>query len=477
MSKNRIVLTLSAFGLVVVSFFLGRQWTSYEQDLRQTDNESANARSVTSSNQKELPATPVDLTQVSRGTVSSKLELTGNFLPRRRTMVVSEVDGIVRAIPRSGRRIEVTVEDREYSEELGLDLGTPVKQGDVLLQLDRTEYELELSAARSRLLKAQKDLEDLLAWKRPEVVRRLKAMREEAKSAVESAQSDFQRIESLLNQRATSQQEFDNVQARLRSARAAVERAEADLAEAEAGPTESQIAVAQALVKQAEADVELREDRLQKTTIKAPYDSVIVERFVEEGERVTSQPRVELMELMDLSMVIVQVGVPERYMGRIKMEDWVQVHAEGSTEPVPGIVILVNEKVDYETRTFRVRVAVENHHRQFKAGQFVKVAFKLDSIENVLVIPKESIVYSGGHPQVFVYDADAGRAVQRRIRTGLRGETTVEVVDGLRERERIVLRDPAILADNMRVSPRDSGTHAAHQANSIHQVATQREAR
>ena len=109
----------------------------------------------------------------------------------------------------------------------------------MLVHLDPTEYELELAASKAKLLKAQKDLEDLLAWKRPEEIRRLTAAREEALAREERNQSDFKRMESLIDQRATSQQEFGRVRAELRSARAAVERAEADLAEAEAGPTEA----------------------------------------------------------------------------------------------------------------------------------------------------------------------------------------------------------------------------------------------
>ena len=352
---------------------------------------------------------------------------------------------MIQSIPRSPRKIEVEIEGRKYSENLGLDLGQPVAQDDILIHLDPTEYELELAAAKASWQKAQRDLEDLLAWKRPEEIRRLKAAREEALAREERNQSDFKRMESLIDQRATSQQEFGRVRAELRSARAAVERAEADLAEAEAGPTEAQIAVAQALVSQAEAEVRIKEDRLKKTVIRAPYDAVIVDRFVDEGERLTSQPRVELMELMDLSLVVVQVGVPERYLGRVKIGDWVQVEAAGAVDPVRGLIVLVNEKVDHETRTIRVRVAVE-----------------IDSAPDALVIPTPSLVYSGGQPQVFIYNAESQRVSQRVVRVGLQGDGITEIIDGLSEGDRIVLQDPAVLADGMRVQSGESERLVSH---------------
>ncbi len=409
----------------------------------------------------EFPAVGVELTSVERGAVSATLELTGNLLPRRRTIVIAEVDGIIQSIPRSPRKIDVEIEGRKYSENLGLDLGQPVAQGDILIQLDPTEYELELASAKSKLHKTQKDLENLLAWKRPEQIRRLNAARQDAVARAERSEADFKRVESLIGQKATSEQEFLRIQSELRSARAALERADADLAEAEAGPTEAEIAVLRALVSQAEVDVQIKEDRLKKTVIRAPYDAVIVDRFVELGERVTSQPRVELMELMDLSLVIAQVAVPERYLGRIEIGQFVKVEAAGTAESVPGVIILVNEKIDHATRTFRVRVAIENHMRTFKAGQFAKVAFGVDSANQALIVPTPALVYNGGQPQVFVYDTDSQRVAQRPVRIGLAGNGVTEVIDGLAEGERIVLRDPAILANGMRVQPAAAPQNAA----------------
>ena len=449
---QRVVITLIALAGVGALAMAAHRWGSEEP-------QGALAREVTT--RKEIPAVPVELVTVQRGAVAQTLELTGSFLPRRRTMVVAEVDGVIQSIPRSPRKIEVEIEGRTYSENLALDLGQPVSQGDILIRLDPTEYELELAAANARLQKAQKDLEDLLAWKRPEEIRRLKAVREEALARAERAESDFQRVKSLIDQRATSQQEFERIQAELRSAWAAVDRAEAELAEAEAGPTEAEIAVARALVAQAEVDVKIKEDRLKKTVIRAPYDAVVVDRLVDEGERVTSQPRVELMELMDLSLVVVQVGVPERYLRRVDIGQWVKVQAAGAVDPVPGLIVLVNEKVDHETRTFRVRVAVENHERKFKAGQFVKVAFEIDSSPDSLVIPARSLVYSGGQSQVFVYSGESQRVFQRAVRLGLKGDGVAEVIDGLAEGDRIVLQNPAVLADGMRVQPGASEQNVA----------------
>lgn len=457
---RRVLISLVLLAGVIGIAIVGRGWFA---------GDSGSSTHSNTGLQKSMPEMDVQLVSVQRDRVSSSIQLTGNLLPRRRTVVVAEVDGVIESIPRSPQKIELEIDGRQYSENLGLDLGQAVSKDDVLVQLDPTEYQLQLAASQAQLKKAQKELEDLLAWKRPEVIRRLQAVREEAMARLERAQSDFARTESLLKQRATSKQTFESAEAELRSARAALERADADLAEAEAGPTEAEIAVARALVDQAQVDVQIKEDRLRKTVVRAPYDAVIVDRFVDEGERVTSQPRVELMELMDLSLMIVQIGIPERYLGRVEIGQWVEVETAATIRPVPGIVVLVNEKVDHETRTFRVRVAIENHEKIFKAGQFAKVTLKIDSAGEVLVVPNEALVFAGGQPHVFLYEESTGRVKELAVRLGISNGSMTHIEEGLSLGDHVVLVDPTVLADGMKVAPREHKVATA--GNRVSQIA------
>jgi multidrug efflux pump subunit AcrA (membrane-fusion protein) len=403
-------------------------------------------------NRGELAAMSVQVATIQRGRLASELQLTGNFLPQRRTLIVSQVDGVIQSIPNSGPTIEAEIDGRKYSEKLSLNLGHTVQEGDVLVELDPIEYELQLAAAKARMAQAERQLEDLLAWRRPETIRRIKAMRDEAAARLERAQAEFNRAQSLVNQRAGAQQEYDQAVAELRFAEAGLERAEADVEEATAGPTQPEIEIARSLVAQAAAEVAIHEDRLKRTVIRAPYSGVITERYVYEGERVTMMPRVDLMELIDVSLLMVQVSVPERYVGLIKTGDWVQVEAVGQQASLPGMVILVNEKIDYETRSFRVRVGIENLDRKLKAGQFAKVSFPLDATDDSLLIPAEAVVFFGGRPLTFVYDAESETVEQRTLELGLRGGGQFEVRSGLSLGERVVVHDPGVLANGMKVT-------------------------
>lgn len=407
----------------------------------------------------EAPSAPrveVRLTTVAPADVTATLELVGNLIPRRRTLIVAEIDGMIESIAASPRRVEVESGGRRISRPMRLGMGEAVKRGDVLAQIVRTDYELALELAQAGLSRARADLAAILAWKRPQEIQGLEAAVREAAALLEKTRLDVGRMRQLKSSAAGSQSEVDRAQAGFLIAQAAHARAQAALALARAGPRETDLDVARAGIAAAEARVKVARQRLSKTTIRAPYDGVITEVKVDVGDRVTALPRIEIIELLDIAVLAAEVGVPERYTGTIGFGDRVAVLADGSTEPVPGLVVRVNEKVSPATRTFRVRCAIDNRARRFKAGQFARVRFRLASPKRQLTVPLEALTYQGGEPGVFV--CDGGRVALRRVRTGLRDDRRIQVTQGLTAGQQVVTHDPALLADGMPVVVRATPT-------------------
>lgn len=401
----------------------------------------------------------VDVAPVTRSDIAATVELVGSLLPRRRMVVVAEVDGVILEIPASPReRIEAEVGGERISEAPRLDIGVEVAKDDLLVRLDPYEYDIKLQAAEARLEAANQAMEKLMAWHRPEEIDRLEAARDEAKAALVLAEANLRRAQPLLGRKAISQEQYDTIKAAADKAQAALKRAEADLAIARAGPTKEEIAVANAAVKLAQADVKRAEWERAKTEIHAPYDGVITDRYVDEGDRVTAMPRVEIMELSDLSLLTAQLGVPERYIGQIQVGDPAEVSVRGSAQPVPGLVVLINDKVDPTNRNFRIRVAIRNDERRFKMGQFARVALKVRSSANALTIPADAVTYAGGEARVFVYRG--GRVQQRAVQLGISNDESAEVLSGLAAGEQVVTYDPSILSDGMQVQVRPATSPA-----------------
>ncbi|TVS12661.1 MAG: efflux RND transporter periplasmic adaptor subunit [Planctomycetaceae bacterium] len=394
----------------------------------------------------------VTVAPATRQSLDAEFEFTGNLLPRRVTRVMAEVEGIVYEVPQVGAQIDVEVDGRHYSERLGIGYGQQVSKGDVLVWLDTRDAEVGLRIAEAKLAKAQADLGKLKAWQRPEEVQRLTALRDEAQSRHQHAISDYHRTESLVQRNAATKSEYEKAALEVATLRAVLEASEASLAVAQAGPMQEEIAVQRALIAQAEAEVEQHRRTLDKAVLRAPYDSVVTAYHVEVGDRVTPAGG-PVVELMDIRYLSAEIAVPEAYVGRLTLEDRARVEAAGSTGPVPGMVIAVNEFVDPQTRTFQVRVAIDNEQRKFKAGQFARVRLTLGSGgDQRLAVPRESVVFMEGQPHVFLLRDDTVH--QTSVTIGVSSATAIEIQSGLAAGDKVVVDDPSLLADGMKVSVR-----------------------
>ncbi len=394
----------------------------------------------------------VDVAPVGRASIRAELDLVGTLIPLRATTIVSDVDGRIASFPTSERRIEYEEAGQMKSEALGLDLGHPVRKGEVLVQIDPVDFELALRTAEAEYELARRNLDHLRAWKREEEVQRLQAMLEEAQAAADRARADLARAEQLRGTRAVSQSQFDETAAAAHMAAASVRQAEAALAMAKAGPTPEELAVSEAQVAAAAARVAIQQEKLDKTTVRAPYDAVIADRYVDVGDRVTAMPRVEIMQIIDPQVLFAQVAVPERYQGVVKLDDVATVTAEGIPMTFPARIDLINAKIDPETRTFRVRITIDNRRGILRAGGFIRAALPVGSAADMPVVPREAVVFSEGRPAVFVYED--GRVRRAAVELGLSDGEAYEVTSGVSPGQEVAVSRTSLLTDGMPVEAR-----------------------
>ena len=395
----------------------------------------------------------IEPVRVSELAVTS--EFTGNLLPRRRTVLIAEVDGVVSEIMTSPDKVEVQLAGQKYSEQLGFGYGQSVLAGEPIVRLDPAVHELQLRSAEARLAKARADLAKLAAGDRPETVRRITAMRDEANARYQQAVLERQHSERLDQSNGITASSLQQARTDEAAAKAVLERQEATLQQAKAGPTAEEIAVQQALVAEAQAEVAEIQRRVDKCVIRAPWDGVITELHVEQGDHISATSG-EIAELLDLSLLAAEFGVPETFLGTIQRNDLAQVFTSGSEAPVPGVVIRINDKVDPESRTFRVRVVIDNRSGRFKAGQFARTQLRLDRRSRVVNVPAAAMVFSDGQPQVFVLTGEV--VEQRNVEVGLSTESSIEIRSGLAVGEMVVTDDPTLLADGMGVRRRNIST-------------------
>jgi len=398
----------------------------------------------------------IETTTIRRSQIVATLETVGTLLPVRSATIVSEVDGVIETLPDSDRVVTYEEDGQLKSAALGLDIGSWVDEGDVLVGLKRTDFELALQQATARKTLLEKRLLDLLeSGKRDERLQQLQAQVDEAGAGLELARAELRRNELLLTTGATTAGDHDEAQAAARQAQAALDKAEAMLAMAKFGPTDEQRAVAKAEIDSAEVEVQQRQRDLEKATIRSPYPAVIADRYVGVGDRVTAMPRVEIMKIVDPRMLFAEVDVPERYQGVVKLDDAAEIRLPRSREVVHGKVELINGRVDPETRTFRVRIGIDNRQGLFKPGGLARATLPITSADDALVIPRTALTFPEGQPAVFVYHSE-GYVERRAVRVGIMNGSLCEIIEGLSEGEMIAASDTAILADGLSVRRENS---------------------
>ncbi len=196
------------------------------------------------------------------------------------------------------------------------------------------------------------------------------------------------------------------------------------------------------------ARVRVLEATLRKTRILAPFDGVTGLREVSVGAYVDPSTPITIIEQLD--PLRVDFSVAERYRGNIRAGDPFSITVAGFPEAFHGRVQAVSPKIEPGSRTVTLRGLIDNPEGKLSPGAFAKVKISLRRDESAILIPPEAIIRSGLEAFVFVVDEE-GKAERRVVRTGLRKSDAVEITEGLRDGEELVVAGIQSLRDGMGV--------------------------
>ena len=196
----------------------------------------------------------------------------------------------------------------------------------------------------------------------------------------------------------------------------------------------------------AKANWDLARLQLSYTDIRSPIAGTVTQRLdvVKVGNTVTPVGGViesadsSLFVVEDLDTLILRVNVPERELAKLSVG---QV-AELSFDAVPnrtfaGRIALISPYVDSATATFAVRIRVSETGGVLRPGMFARVAIVYERKPDALQIPRTALLDGDGPPKVFV--VSNGKAAERAVRLGLSSGAMIEVLDGLKDGEQVVV--------------------------------------
>ena len=194
---------------------------------------------------------------------------------------------------------------------------------------------------------------------------------------------------------------------------------------------------------------ELARISLKKSLISSPLDGTVKTRHVKVGEFVRKGDK--LVEILDLSRVIVKVNIPELEILEIKIAQKVEVALYIMEEVIfSGKVKNIGLEADSNNRTFPVEINVENSERKLRPGMLARATFTKSIDGEQVVIPRHTILEKERGRVVYVFDN--GKVFQRYIKVGLSQQDQVQVLQGLKKGELIVVEGQNKLSDGEEVN-------------------------
>lgn len=366
------------------------------------NKQQAVATAEASAAKKQEPVTVRVATAEERRTDKSIL-VTGSLLPDETVTVVSEVPGKI--------------------AKVNFDFGQQVRRGDVLAEMDKTEFQLQIDRSKAALAQALARL-GLTPADADNAPENTPAMRQ-AWAQVEDAKFKFDNASKLVKSGDVSQERYTEMEKAYRARLATYEAAKDEM--------RTQWASLGAL----RADIKLMEKKLRDTTIVAPFDGSISERKVAPGQYVKDS--VPIVTIVKTHPMRLRLEMPENAAGVVR----VGTGLDFTTDAAPGktfqaTVRELNPSLNEQSRTLMAEARLSNADPALRPGMFVQVKLILERGVQVAVVPKEAVYSVAGLTKVFV--VRDGKLVECRIAPGQMLDQWMEVpTDVIKPGDQVVI--------------------------------------
>ena len=199
----------------------------------------------------------------------------------------------------------------------------------------------------------------------------------------------------------------------------------------------------------AQADVALLQAQISKTEIKAPFDGTIGFRKVSPGEYIT--PGVDIASLVNDNPAKIQFTVPERYSQMLGRNTVIRYRLEGQPLERTATVYAVAPIIDQATRTLELKALAPNPSGALIPGAFAKIEVLMETQQNVVLIPAESILSESTGQKVYLYKR--GKVQPVFVETGTRTNDRVEIVKGIAHGDTVITTGMMQITQRTAVTP------------------------
>jgi membrane fusion protein, multidrug efflux system len=354
-------------------------------------------------------------------------EATGSLAANQQTDVMPETSGKVAAV--------------------GVDLGSYVHRGQMILKIDDADLRIRVDQAQAQLDQAKATLrqnEAKIGLRpgqkfNPENVPEVA----QARAALQLAESNLRRYEKLVETGDISRAAYDQQRSQRDQLK---EQYEVTIHQAQ--QNYAAVANAQGVVDAANTQLALAKRNLNYSVVSAPIPGYVSERTADIGEYVSPQQKVAT--IVNLNPLRVRIDIPEQAIPRVHVGESVSVTVAAYTDrSFAGHVARISPSVTATSRTLTIEAEVENPNGELKPGQFATVRILLPQSEPAVLVPQRALRQLSGATYVFVIKN--GRAEQRLVQTGQAEGDLVEIKSGIAADEVVATSNVDQLSDGVTV--------------------------
>jgi HlyD family secretion protein len=359
---------------------------------------------IVSASRSKTEIDPSKLATAEKGDIARSVVATGKIQPLTKVEVKSKASGIVK--------------------KLDADYGDTVREGQVLVELDKETLQAQVREARAQLLSAQAALQRTRVEAQGPDIPFLKSAAERARRLYEQGLISTNVLED-------AQKEYELALNKQRAA-------------------QSNVSVNEAEVARAQATLERAETDLRNSTIVSPMTGLVLSRDVEVGDAVSSililgSQATLVMTLGDVTSVYVLGKVDEADIGKVYLGQPARITVESfKDKKFVGKVTKISPfgKEKDNVTTFEVRVSIDNPGGELKANMSANAEIIREEKKDVLLVPDSAILYDKDRKTSVEVPDPKGENGRRKVpvKVGISNGVKAEVMEGLKPGDKVVLQ-------------------------------------
>ena len=398
------------------------------------------------------------------------LTVSGNIVPTQTVKASFKIPGVLHNVAVSeGENVVAgqtlaTLDKVDYNIQLK---GAQATKSTAQAQTSAAIAQREAAAAQKQAATAQKDAAAIdIETAQLQLDTEIPTKIEQAKAQYDLTKTSYDRVKELYEQGIASQSQFDEISAKLtvdqntyqqaldaksiaeskiKSAQSQLNAAEAQISmtTAQIDMTTAQVSASNAQIEVSDALLDEAKTKLSDTVLTSPIDGVVLQKISETGE--TIGEGYPVVAIGDISNVWAEIGVTDDMVNRIQKGQQAEVFVYGLNQSFIGVVDEINSLADTTTRTFPVKIRIDNAEGVLKPGMICRAEIAMDNVEAIFV-PIDSVIHFAEGSAVFLLNED-NTVTKTTVTTGEITGDRIQIYSGLQSGDNIVTKGQFTLHD------------------------------